>query len=54
MHSPTDPSDALLGCATSLVALAASFVPSEESLRIACLLLSMLASIATVARLWRR
>jgi hypothetical protein len=50
MNVPSHPTDGFLGCAASIAAFAASFVPSEESLRILCLILSMMASIATIIR----
>jgi len=54
MNSPASGSEGMFGCATSFIALGVSFLPEEATIRVVCLLLSMLASIATIIKLWKK
>ena len=54
MHSPSDGFDGLIGATTSMAAFIASYFPSEESLRILCLLFSIIASAATIIRVLKK
>lgn len=54
MNSPSDGFDGLIGATTSMAAFIASYFPSEESLRILCLLFSIVASATTIIRVLKK
>ncbi len=54
MHANSDGFDGLVGATTSMAAFIASYFPNEESLRILCLLFSIVASAATIIRVLKK